>query len=281
MPAGSTRITFQYTYAGVPVITNAGRFNVAYVDGQLCGLLTTQDVISFAAIWHRTGWPWPPGTGIPPECSAAPATVRVCEGPTYCSPEFLYEGHDVLVDWPIDDRYDQFPDVTIAVARFIHEGLPQTVTVRSWLYVSDGATCATGGVGSSGSNPPATVRELGILLAPQTTCGPNFDVTFNTVEFGDFHGSFVWQGEDLHYDVDTGAFAQTPTPSAGPSPTLTASATVSPAALPDSGGAPGDTGSSLALLAGAGLLGVGLTMGAALSARRRSGQVRTTLTRGQ
>jgi hypothetical protein len=145
--------------------------------------------------------------------------------------------------------------------------------------VSDGATCTSGGVGSSVANPPASVHELGILLHPQTTCGPNLDVTFNTVEFGDLRGSFVWQGEDLHYDVDTDAFLQTPTPSPGLSPTLTASATVSPAALPDSGGAPGHTGSSLALLAGAALLGVGLATGAALSVRRRSCQVGKTLTR--
>ncbi len=267
VPEGSTKITVQYTYRGVPVIATASQLSLAYADGQTCSLLTTQRVVSFPAIWNHTGWPWP-SSYAEGACQLAPATVRICEVPSHCSPEFPYEGGDILVSWPIDALYEPFPDARIAVARFIHQGLPQTVTVQGWLFESGATTCTSGVLGSSASNPPAAVRELGIVMASASKCaGQTQVVTFNTVEFGELHGSFVWQGEDLHYNIDTGAFAQTPSP--GPSPTLTPSPAVSPAALPDAGGTPeSDRSPSAGLLAGLGAAAVGV-IAASVAATQR------------
>jgi hypothetical protein len=97
-------------------------------------------------------------------------------------------------------------------------------------------------------------------------------VTFNTAEFGDLHATFQWNSGDVNYDVDTGAFLQTATPSpsppatAQPAPTLSASAT--PARLPRSGGAPQNDGLPLAEIAAA-VIAISAVVAVSLIALRR------------
>lgn len=183
---------------------------------------------------------------------------------------FIYTGEDVTVNMPLD-----FPGATLAIAHFVHEGVPQTVTVTNWLITAGGYVCS---VPSSAVGPPlpAQVSEVAHLWPTVSACSPageEVSVHFRTIEFGELTASFKWNGGDVDYDVDTSSFLQTPTPSAKPTPSPTFSATPqasvspTPAQLPQSGGPPaGSSGVAEVMMA---LAAMAAGAGGWLIARRR------------
>jgi hypothetical protein len=239
VPVNSTRITVEYTYDGVPVIVpGVGPLSAAYVDGDYCSATVQQ--VAYEAIWNQTAWPWSEYPGQPAECSQAPVSVRICHGPDLgCSHEFVFEGDDVIVESSFLENV--FPDASLAIAHFVHAGVPQTVSVTGWQFTAGGHVCGAGPT-SAVYVPPAVVSVVGRLWSAGPGCDtPEIEVHFNTLEFGELEGSFLWEGGTVHYDVDTGAFAPTPspspTPSLSPTPALvqTVEPTISPVQLPRSG----------------------------------------------
>jgi hypothetical protein len=226
-----------YTFRGIPIIILTGSLHVAFVNGDTrCGVNVFDRV--YEALTDGTPWPWGYPGSNPPLCNQPGVSVRVCHSATACSDEFTYTGADVSVNFPVSDLP---ADAPLAIAHFVHEGDSQTVSLTGWLFETGGYRC------SSGGRPllPAVVSEVAHTWPTISQCSPpgqDVHVTFNTAEFGDLHATFQWNSGDVNYDVDTGAFPQTPTPSPSPpataQPAPTASASPTPAQLPRSGGAP-------------------------------------------
>lgn len=235
VPARSSKITATYTYRGIPIIMIVNPLHYAYVNGTDCGVAVA--AISYAAISDETAWPW---HNYRP-CNQLGVTTRVCDMPSRCSDEFTYNGQDVRVNVPVGE----IPNLTRATAHFVHDSVPQTVAVTRWRFEAGGRVCSSG----PGVAVAATVRDLAIPW-PVTRCatpGEDVSVVFTTAEAGDLHASFQWNGGDVDYDVDIGAFLQTPTPSPTPTPapieTPTPASsprviTPSPGLLPQTGGPP-------------------------------------------
>jgi hypothetical protein len=229
-----------YTFRGIPVITGTQALGSAIVNGDtICGQLTF--LVPYEAIVDITGWPFDRPAN-PPLCNQPNVTVKVCPLPTLCSDEFTYTGDDVSVNLSLP--VDEYPaNVTVAIAHFVHDGVPQTVTITAWLFESGGYPCSF----KSRPVPPAVVSEVAHIWPTIDQCSPpgqDVHVTFKTAEFGELHATFQWTNGDVNYDVDTGAFGPTPTPSPSPpatppvTPSPVAPATPTPARLPQSGGAP-------------------------------------------
>lgn len=259
VPLYSSTITVTYTYRGTPFLTAANPLSEAFINGEEdCGVQVSG--VTYLAIQSSTVWPW---QNYPP-CNEVGLRVRLCDRPSLCSDEFTYNGLDVHVDIP----YPEIPGASLARAHFEHEGVPQTVTVTSWSFES-GVQLCNGDPALGVLIPPATVSDVGFLWppAPCTVQGQEVHVRFATAEFGALTGSFQWNGDDVDYDVATGAFLQTPTPS--PTPSSTASVVPSnspttgatPANLPLTGGPPSAGGSSVPAVA-AGVTAIVTALGA-------------------
>lgn len=238
-----------YTFRGIPIITVTVPISFAYVNGDTeCGERTFSVV--YEAVADGTSWPFGPRTN-PAPCRQTGVSVRVCTGPApaACSDEFTYSGVDVSVRIPIPA--DSYPDVSLAIAHFVHDGVPQMVSITHWYFESGGYPCSY--KSQVLPLPAAVVSEVAHIWPTIHECSPpgqDVHVTFDTLEFGELHATFQWTGGDVNYDVDTGASLPTPSPSPGPTPppspsttaqappTPTASATSTPAALPQSGGPP-------------------------------------------
>ncbi len=239
VPALTSGIKVTYTIRGIPSIVVTGHLHIAFVNGDTrCAVLATD--IVYEALSDGTPWPWGLSGRNPPICNQPGVSVRICRTLTSCSDEFTYTGADVSVNLPVTGLP---ADTPLAIAHFVHEGVSQTVSVTGWLFESGGYLCSFGG------KPllPAVVSEVAHIWPTISQCSPpgqDVHVTFNTAEFGDLHATFQWNSGDVNYDVDTGAFLQTPTPSptATPGPTLSAtpqaSVSPTPAQLPQSGGPP-------------------------------------------
>lgn len=224
----SSKIAVTYTYRGLPVITLVTPLQLAYIDGsKVCGRGVSH--ITYETIVSVTLWPW----GSNPPCNEVGASVRVCEAPEqFCSNEFVYTGEDAGVELPIQDLP---ADIPLATARFVHDGVPQTVTITAWLFLAGGQVCAA----SSSLTDPAVVSVVAWGIASKCVPSGDVHVRFTTVELGDLEATFEWNGDDVGYDVDTGTFLQTPSPSPKVTPSVTIpSETASPAQLPKSGGRP-------------------------------------------
>lgn len=232
VPVGSSRITATYTFKGTPFIHVTGPITFARVDGEGCD--TGGPDVVYTAITDSIPWPWRDRS----PCNELGAHVRICDSPStssLCSHEFVYNGEDVSVEFPVEGY---FPVITLATAHFVHEGVPQTVTVTGWLYQVGSSVCSSA-FGSALSIRRAVIREVAHIWPISSACSPvgaDVDVLFNTVELGDIVGTFKWNGGSVDFDVDTGAFLQTPTPV--PTPTSAPTATPTPAELPQTGGPP-------------------------------------------
>lgn len=262
VPANSSKITATYTYHGVPLITLVNPLHLAVVNGTDCGRPVLD--ISYAAISDEATWPWHDYS----PCNQLGVTTQVCDLPSRCSDDFTYVGHDVRVSVPVGE----IPAATLATAHFVHNAVPQTVTLTAWRFDAGGQVCSAG----PGVAVAATVRDVAIPWPPArcATAGKDVGVVFTTAELGDLRASFQWIGGNADYDVDTGAFLRTPTPSptATPGPTLSAipqaSVSPTPAQLPQSGGPP-PSNPSTALPIVVGTAAIAATVAAWLVAARR------------
>lgn len=260
MPPQSSRITVTYTYQGLPTITVAQSLRVAYVEGEICEAGGLEVV--YETIVNETLWPW---RDFEP-CNSLGVRVRVCHSLSICSDEFTYTGEDVSVSLPVDE----IAGVTLATARFLRDGIPQNVSILGWKYEVNGRVCSAGPT-SAVFVPPAKVSVVTRFWPSGPGCdAQHVQVHFNTVEFGVLDASFEWDGASVEFDVETGASAQTtsPTPvSIGPGRTPVPT----PAGLPPSGGPAPGSPSRLPILLFASLAGV-VTIFVAVKAFRRGNE---------
>jgi hypothetical protein len=244
VPVHHSQFTVTYTYHGVPIVTATQPLLMARVNGsRVCDAGGLDEIYDTIMAWPPK-WPWKSGA----PCDQIGASIQLCDSPQTCSKEFVYTGEDQAIDSPRDDL---IPDAPIVIAHFVHEGVPQTVSISSWSYRAGSTNC----VAKRGSFPAphAKVSLLGDIWYVSPMCsavGTRIDVTFTTDELGDLRSSFVWSGASLDFDVDTGVLLQTATPS----PSLSANATLSaqptssiaitPVTLPKTGGAASGTNNS-------------------------------------
>jgi hypothetical protein len=249
VPKYSAKIAVHYTYRGIPAIALAEPIGRATVDG--VGCVTNTNAVVFESIVGQTVWPWRDG----PPCNVANSAVRLCIFVTECSEEFVFDGSDEEVELRLPEKPTSEPGHSFVVGHFVHDGVPQTVSITAWKFVVGNFVCSIGWIDSGGSLP-AVVSEIGRTWPTSPQCestGSPVNVTFTTQELGDLEGTFVWDGSDVDYEIETGAFLQTATPAVTSSVSPSAAAT--PGSLPQAGGSPGSRGAAeLVGLVGFGLL---------------------------
>ncbi len=260
-PVGSATITLRHLFRGIPVIAFIDhRISIGDVGGVPCGYGHTTDVQGAEAIVSIVRWPWHDYS----PCNAVGLPVHVCVGFDLCSEEFIFDGHDTTVDmnWP----ESAFQGVTFGRVHFKRDNASQPVTLESLTLASGGAKCfSLSWPQWRGDTPVATISDLAHFFptVPCSRVGESVDATFETVEFGELHATFVWNGGDVDYDVAIPS-AETPSPGVTASPT----APVTAAALPQAGGPPANAEGALPLVAG-GLAAMAAGAGGWLIARRR------------
>lgn len=208
-------LTVRYSFEGKPLIAPlVGPILLAYVNGVECG--RGVGLLLYETIVQDVSWPM---SLYPQECRASPATVRLCEHELNCSTEAYYEGESMVVDYPMTRLSEYF---RLTTAQFRNQGAPVSVSVRSWEYSANGRACQYNTYAFLGiaRDISELVRVWGDGASACGLRGQTIDVVFDTVEYGEVTGQFVWNGEDVSFEVDVpGAPTLSPVPSATPLPT--------------------------------------------------------------
>jgi hypothetical protein len=262
-PAYSSTITIHNLLRGIPLL-EAGlpgsALSDASVDGWFCGRAVF-DVITQVGPVIVSGWPW--HDYLP--CNEVGLPVQICVYlDRICTDPFTFDGHDMTVDlnWP------EIPGLHTVTAHFIRDSRSQPVSITSWSI--DAGVTDNGQVVycSRRTTPPVTLTNvISWWWDGGGYCSGNVHARFTTVEFGELHGSFVWNGGDVDYDVIVPAASPSASPSTLPTavPTM---APVTPAALPSAGGPPAGGSGVVEVMTVLTALAVGA--GGWLIARRRT-----------
>jgi hypothetical protein len=253
-PLNLHRLTIHHTFRGVPALSTLSLVPDVYADGTLCR--APFEPIYYPVLGFQIGWPQVDKR----PCNEVGAMLSICSPDDLCSDEFAYTGEDASIEIAYPDN----TNLKVPTAHFVRNGQPQPVAVGDWAYKTDTGYCMAAG------GAPSIVTEIAYLELSGSCAqnGATVEAQFSNELPPRLVGSFVWNGENVDFDVEVPADVP-PTPLTTPAE-VTPTPLATPATLPGTGGSSEVDRSWLPLAADVALGTVVMTFGAWILARRRA-----------